>query len=82
MFGHVKKMDHDAYKKKVKLLSQSELEFIIKDTGEAIAANPDNPNCGYYADERSYASEELKRREKLASPLPLCNHCGRPTRTK
>lgn len=41
--------------------------FIIQDAGAAIAANPDNPNNGYYADEICYASMELNKRKQGAA---------------
>lgn len=57
-----KVMDHGKYQKGLKSKSIVELEFIIKDAGEAIAANPDNPNNGYYQDEIHYAAMELRKR--------------------
>lgn len=55
-------MDHAKYPKRLRKLDESSLRFIIKDAGEAIAANPNNPNNGYYADEISYCGMELRRR--------------------
>ena len=55
-------MDHSKYPKRLRRLDECSLRFIIKDASEAIAANPDNPNNGYYADEVSYAGMELRRR--------------------
>jgi len=54
--------DHAAYQKKVKKMSIGSLRFVIRDCQDAIAAMPDNPKCGHYADEISYCSMELKRR--------------------
>lgn len=62
MRGGDKKMDHAKYQKSLKNKSEAELNFIIKDASEAIAANPDNPNNGYYTDEIHYAYMELTRR--------------------
>lgn len=59
-----KKMDHSDYQRRLKSKSDEELKFIIKDAREAIEANPDNPNNGYYQDEISYAGMELRRRGK------------------
>jgi hypothetical protein len=58
-----KRMNHGEYRKQLKEKTVAELQFIIKDAGEAIAANPDNPNNGYYTDEIHYAYMELKRRQ-------------------
>lgn len=55
-------IDHAAYQKKVKELSIEELQFIARDAGEAIFANPDGPKAGYYADERNYCWTEIARR--------------------
>lgn len=57
-----KKMDHGKYQRMCRNKSESELRYIIQDASEAIAANPDNPNNGYYTDEIHYACMELKRR--------------------
>ena len=59
-----KHIDHVGYAKRMKSKTDGELKFIIKDASEAISANPDNPNNGYYADEVNYASDELARRHK------------------
>jgi hypothetical protein len=55
-------MDHNAYPKKLRGKTPAELRFIVKDAGEAMRANPNNTNNGYYADEAAYAGMELKRR--------------------
>ena len=55
-------MNHTQYMKKVKGMTEGELRFTIKDAGEAIEANPSNPNNGYYQDEICYCSSELHRR--------------------
>ena len=57
-----KVMDHSKYQKRLKSLSIEQLRFIVKDAGEAMKANPSNPNNGYYADEVCYAGMELIRR--------------------
>jgi hypothetical protein len=58
----LKVMDHTKYVKALKTKTVQELRFIIKDCAECLACNPDNPNNGFYLDEVSYASMELKRR--------------------
>lgn len=58
-------MDHTAYPKRLKRLTEGALRFTIMDAHNAIEAMPDNPNCGYYWDEISYCWAELRRR-KLA----------------
>lgn len=55
-------MNHAAYQRKCRGMDVASLRFVIKDAQEAIAANPENPNNGYYADEISYCSMELRRR--------------------
>ena len=66
----MKTMNHSEYQKGLKQLDVRALRFIIKDSQEAIAANPENPNNGYYADEINYAAMELKTRKiiDLRSP--------------
>ena len=61
--GVTKHMDHAAYQKLLKKKDDTELQFIIKDAKEAIEANPENPNNGYYQDEIHYAVMELNRRK-------------------
>jgi hypothetical protein len=58
-----KQMDHAAYQKAMKRKSVPELQFIIRDAGEAAAINPEGENNGYYLDEVSYAAAELRRRQ-------------------
>lgn len=58
----MKTMNHTDYPRKLRTYSIEQLRFVIKDAQEAIAANPDNPNAGYYADEVCYAAQELRRR--------------------
>jgi hypothetical protein len=60
----VKKMDHMAYQKRLRRLPCDALRFIVKDAKDAIAAMPDGPNAGYYADEINYAAMELVLRER------------------
>lgn len=57
-----KKMNHTEYQKKLKTKTKEMLEYTIKDASEAIKADPDNPNCGYYQDEISYCMMELRYR--------------------
>ncbi len=56
-------LNHTEYMKKVKTLSDDSLLFIIKDANEAMAAMPDNPKNGWYADEVNYCSMEISRRK-------------------
>lgn len=55
-------IDHAAFQKKVRTMGTAQLLYIIKDAGEAIKAMPDGHKAGYYADEISYCSMELRRR--------------------
>jgi hypothetical protein len=59
-----KQIDHAAYPKRCRRLSDAELLFIIHDCQSTLAAWPDQPNHGYYADEICYAADELYRRRK------------------
>ena len=62
MFNADKKMDHTNYPRRLRTKSETELRFIVKDCQDAIRANPENPNSGYYADEIHYAAAELRGR--------------------
>lgn len=57
-----KTMNHTEYQKAMRTKTGAELAWIIKDASEAVRANPDGVNAGYYADEVNYASSELYRR--------------------
>ena len=60
-------MDHAAYSRKVKKMTESELLYTIKDCKEVLAAWNDHPNNGYYSDEICYCSTELHRRKVKAT---------------
>jgi len=60
----MKRMDHAAYKRRIRKLSDDALAFTVRDAREAIAAMPDGENISYYLDEIAYASEEIVRRAK------------------
>lgn len=57
-------MDHAAYMRKVKKMTESELRFVIDDCQNVILSwHPDpHPNEGYYMDEIHYCYGELRRR--------------------
>lgn len=59
-----KHMDHVAYPESLKTKSDQQLRFIMKDAYEAMKANPDNPNNGYYQDEINYCANEINRRQR------------------
>jgi len=59
-------MDHSAYMKKVKRMTEEELLWVIKDCQEVLKAWADHPNCGYYSDEICYCSTELNQRKVKA----------------
>jgi hypothetical protein len=76
-----KTMDHAAYQKKIKKLSDDALRHIIKDCKEVIEIQKSfNENIGYYTDEIHYCCMELdSRRDKkditiIESNNP-CNYC-------
>lgn len=58
----MKVIDHVEYPKRLRTKSVAELRFIISDCRETIRVNPNGDNVGYYLDEISYASQELRRR--------------------
>ena len=58
----MKTMNHTEYQKKVRKMDEASLRFVIKDCREALAALPESPNAGYYADEICYCGMELNRR--------------------
>jgi hypothetical protein len=55
-------MDHGAYMKKVKRMTEAELTFVAKDALEAANAFPEGENAGYYLDEALYCQQELAAR--------------------
>lgn len=57
-----KEINHAAYARKVKILSDQSLRFIIRNAVEAIKSNPDCPKVGYWQDEINYCCDELNRR--------------------
>ncbi len=59
-----KVMKHAEYQKRIEKLPSVALIFIIKDAKEAVAAMPDGPNAGYYADEVCYCADEMHKRSK------------------
>jgi hypothetical protein len=59
-----REIDHAAYPRRCRRLSEAELLYIIADCRESLAAWPDCPNAGRYQDEISYAAAELERRRR------------------
>jgi hypothetical protein len=60
----VQHIDHAAYPRRCRRMSDSELHFTISDARAALAAMPDGPKAGYYADEICYCADELERRRR------------------
>jgi hypothetical protein len=58
----MKKMDHREYPKSLRSKSVESLLFNLEDAKAAMEAMPDGENAGYYADEVSYISMELRLR--------------------
>lgn len=58
----LEQIDHGAYQKKTRKMSEEALRFTIKDAQEAMKAMPEGSKAGYYADEVNYCAMELKRR--------------------
>ena len=55
---------HSAYMTSTKSMDSDSLRYVIEDCRAAMAAMPDNPKCGQYADEVHYCTMELHRRAK------------------
>lgn len=55
-------IDHAAYQKKVRGLSNAALLYTMKDAADAIKAHPTGHKAGYYADEINYCANEVRRR--------------------
>ena len=58
----MKKMDHNAYQKRIKHYTDSQLRFVIEDCKEVLRLQPWNPNASYYLDEICYCDAELAKR--------------------
>jgi hypothetical protein len=63
-YGERTQIDHVNYPKQLRKKTYAQLQFIIKDAGEAMRAMPEGHKAGYYADEINYAQMELERRRK------------------
>jgi hypothetical protein len=59
-----KHIDHREYPRLCRGRSDAELLFTIADCQATLAAWPDQPNHGYYADEINYCADELARRRR------------------
>ena len=57
-------INHSAYVKHVRELSDDHLRYIIKDARAALEAMPDGVKSSYYADEIDYCVNELSRRQR------------------
>ena len=55
-------INHAEYQQRLRSKTLPELRWIIKDATEAMNAHPTGHKAGYYADEVSYASMEITRR--------------------
>lgn len=74
-----KHIDHVAYPKLCRTRSDAELLYVIADCQATLAAWPDQPNHGYYADEINYCADELARRRRggrRARPAQACTAEG------
>jgi hypothetical protein len=65
-----KHMNHKTYPETLKSKTWAELRYIAKDAKETLAANPDNDNAGYYADEINYVCSEMHVRKNLGDYGP------------
>lgn len=57
-------MNHIEYPKSLLGKTLPELNFIINDVTQVLAANPFGPKAGYYEDERHYAAMEMVSRQQ------------------
>jgi len=57
-------IDHAAYPRRCRTMSDAELMFTMADCRSALDAMPDGPKAGYYADEINYCADELQRRSR------------------
>jgi hypothetical protein len=74
-----KHIDHREYPRLCRGRSDAELLFTIADCQATLAAWPDTPNHGYYADEINYCADELARRRRggrRARPAAACTAEG------
>ena len=62
-----KYMDHNLYKAGLKNRTKDSLLYALNDAQEAIRAQPDGVNAGFYADEVHYLAAELKIRRDRES---------------
>lgn len=60
------RMDHDAYRRKCRGMSDDSLRWVIRDCREALDANPETDKAGYYQDEIAYCEMELAARARKA----------------
>ena len=56
-------INHETYPKRLRTKTHAELRYILEDARAAIAAQPNGHKAGFYADEISYVSDELYRRD-------------------
>ena len=56
-------IDHAAYARKVREMTEPQLRFVISDCKEALAAMPNGHKAGYYQDEICYCASELHSRK-------------------
>ena len=74
-----KTMNHTEYPKRIRKYTDDVLRNIIRECQEVIALQSGfNGNCGYYADEISYCSMELKRREQKRGNVVELIRVGQP----
>ena len=59
----IENIDHGRYQARIREWTEAQLRWAIKDCTQAIAAIPDGPKTGYYADEIHYCAAELRRRK-------------------
>jgi len=74
----MKTINHTEYPKRLRVLSNESLEYIIKDCKEALNSMPNNPNNGYYQDEINYCVNEIAQRKTAKMIIcQCCNGSGR-----
>jgi hypothetical protein len=61
---HVPQIDHAAYPRRCRRMSDAELRYTIADARAALDAMPDGDKASYYADEICYCADEIERRRR------------------
>jgi hypothetical protein len=64
-----------AKRRQYRAATDASLAYAIEDIRKTLAAWPDHPNAGWYADDAHTVAAEINRRGK-AETSPFCPTCG------